>query len=171
MSLGGRRSTLGYLRGPQNEENLNGTHPAMCAALRTNSDVQLPYRFALDTCAHADGECQENCVSKASFEEVLETYQNAQDAQAGCACDYQNKRAAKICNEAKGCIEGHRKRHACISCDRPAYIGERHEPRLRADAYGKVITRSQQESIIFLARTRMLRRPNPSTQPLMSFSR
>jgi hypothetical protein len=48
-ALGGRRSKLGSFRGPQNEENLNGTHPATCAAMQTNSDVQLPYRFVGDT--------------------------------------------------------------------------------------------------------------------------
>jgi hypothetical protein len=84
MSLGCRRSKHVFSHGPQNEENFNGTHPAMCMALQTNSDVQLPYRFALDTYTHADGECQENCVSKASFKEVLEACQNIQDAQAGC---------------------------------------------------------------------------------------
>jgi hypothetical protein len=147
MVLGGRRRKLGSFHGPQNEENLNDAHPAMCAALRTNSDVQLPYRFALDTYTHANGKCQENCVSKASFEEVLEACQNAQDAQAGYACDYQNKRAAKSCNEVKECIKGHRKLHASISCNILAYTGERHVTRLCADAYGKGITRSQKESI------------------------
>jgi hypothetical protein len=63
------------------------------------------------------------------------------------ACDYQNMRAAKSCNEVKECIKGHRKLHASISCNRPAYIGKRHVARLCADAYGKGITRSQEESI------------------------
>jgi hypothetical protein len=127
MSLGGRRSKLGSFHGPRNEENLNSAHPAMCAALQSNSDVQLLYRFALDTYAHADGKCRENCVSKASCEEVLEACQNAQDARAGYACDYQNKHAAKSCNEFEECVEGNRKLHAPISCNRPAYIGKRHD--------------------------------------------
>jgi hypothetical protein len=147
MALGGRRSKLGSFHGPQDEENLDGACPAVCAALQTNSDVQLPYRFALDTYTHADGERQENCVSQASFKGVLEAFQNAPDAQAGYAGDYQNKRAAESRNEVKGCIEGHRKLHASISCDRLAYIGKRHVPRLCADAYGEGITRSQQHQL------------------------
>jgi hypothetical protein len=147
MALGGRRSKLGSFRGPQNEETLNGTHPATCAAMQTNSDAQLPYRFALDADTHANGKCQENCVSEASFEEVLEACQNSQDAQVGYACDYQNKRAAESCNEVEECIKGHRKLRATISCNRFAYVGERHVARLCADAYGKGIALAQQESI------------------------
>ena len=41
----GRRCQLGRLHGPINHESINGTHPAMLAAQRCNSDVQLPYRF------------------------------------------------------------------------------------------------------------------------------
>ena len=41
----GRRCQLGSLHGPMNHESINGTHPAMLAAQRCNSDVQLPYRF------------------------------------------------------------------------------------------------------------------------------
>jgi hypothetical protein len=147
MSLGGRRSTSGSFQGPQNDENLNGAHPAMCAALRTNSDLQLAYRFALDTYTRADAECQENCVSKASFEDVLEACQKAQDVRAEYACDYQNKRAGKSRNEVKECAKSHRKLRASIACNRPACIGKRHVARLCADAYGKGVTRSQQESI------------------------
>ena len=77
----------------------------------------------------------------------MEACHNAQDAQARYACDYQNMRAAKSCNEVKECIKGHRKLHGSISCNRPAYIGKRHVTPLCADAYGKGITRSQQESI------------------------
>ena len=47
MANGGRRNKLGSLHGPINHEYLNGTHPAMLAAQRFNSDVQLPYRFPI----------------------------------------------------------------------------------------------------------------------------
>ena len=40
-----RRCQLGSLHGPMNHESMNGTHPALLAAQRRNSDVQLPYRF------------------------------------------------------------------------------------------------------------------------------
>ena len=42
MPLGGRRNRLGCLHGLRNEENINGTHPALAACLQTNSDVQIP---------------------------------------------------------------------------------------------------------------------------------
>ena len=41
----GRRCQLGSLHGPVNHESINGKHPAMIAAQRCNSDVQLPYIF------------------------------------------------------------------------------------------------------------------------------
>ncbi len=52
MALTGRRCQLGALHGPMNEENLNGTHPAMLAAQRCNSDVQLPYRLPVCEATH-----------------------------------------------------------------------------------------------------------------------
>ena len=112
LPCGGRRSKLGALHGPQNEENLNGTHPAMLAALQCNSDVQLPYRFGISEQTHCTTACTENCVDIASSKEVVEAAQNAQDAQAGYACDYQNKRAARSCNEVKECVKGHKQMHA-----------------------------------------------------------
>ena len=39
MALTGRRSKLGSLHGPMNQESLNGSHPAMLAAHQFNSDV------------------------------------------------------------------------------------------------------------------------------------
>ena len=45
MACGGRRNRIGSLQGPQNDESINGTHPAMTVALPYNSDVQLPYRL------------------------------------------------------------------------------------------------------------------------------
>ena len=41
----GRRCQLRRLHGPMNHESIDGTHPAMAAAQRCNSDVELPYRF------------------------------------------------------------------------------------------------------------------------------
>ena len=146
MPCGGRRNKLGSLHGPQNEENINGTHPAMLAALHCNSDVQLPYRFGISEHTHCASACNEQCVDTVRFKEVVEAAQNAQDAQAGYACDYQNKRAARSCNEVKECVKGHRQLHADLKNEPPAYIGKRHVTRLCSDAYGKGIVRSNQES-------------------------
>ena len=54
MACSGRRNKLGSLHGPQNEENVNGTHPVLLAALQCNSDVQLPYRFPICEATHDD---------------------------------------------------------------------------------------------------------------------
>ena len=77
----------------------------------------------------------------------MESLQNSQDAQVGYACDYQNKRAARSCNEVKECIKGHRRLQNQIQDKRPDYIGKRQVTRLCSDAYGRGIVRSNQESI------------------------
>ena len=143
----GRRNKLGSLHGPRNEENQNGTHPAMSAFSQTNSDVQLPYRFAITEETHDDMVCPEKCSRKHTLKDVIETVQSIQDAQIGYQCDYQNKRAARSCNEVKECMKGHRKLSADTVDKSPNYIGKRHVTRLCSDAYGKGIVRSQQESM------------------------
>ena len=52
LPIKGRRSKLGSLHGPMNNEWINATHPAMLATQRCNSDVQIPYRFPIDHCVH-----------------------------------------------------------------------------------------------------------------------
>ena len=42
LSSKGKKNMLGCLVGPRNDEWLNGTHPALLAGLRCNSDVQIP---------------------------------------------------------------------------------------------------------------------------------
>ena len=91
--------------------------------------------------------CSEKCFQKHTLKDVVETVQNIQDAQIGYQCDYQNKRAARSCNEVKECMKGHRKLSADIVDKSPNYIGKRHVTRLCSDAYGKGIVRSQQESM------------------------
>ena len=63
MALTGRRSKLGALHGPMNQEWLNATHPAMLAFQRDNSDVQLPYRFPMTADTHDDSLCSESCLT------------------------------------------------------------------------------------------------------------
>ena len=78
---------------------------------------------------------------------VVTAVQNSQDSQVGYTCDYQNKRAARSCNEVKEAIKGHKHLSASVHDKRPAYIGHRQVLRLCSDAYGKGIVRSQQESM------------------------
>lgn len=57
LPIRGRRSKLGSLHGPVNNESINGTHPAMLACQRCNSDVQIPYRFPIDKSFHVLFSC------------------------------------------------------------------------------------------------------------------
>ena len=115
--------------------------------MQCNSDVQLPYRVPICESSYATGHCTENCIEAMDKKEMLEAVQNTQDAQAGYACDYQNKRATQCCNEVKEAVKGHRK--ICAdNADKPVgYIGRRLVARLCSDAYGRGIVRSMQESI------------------------
>ena len=81
----GRRCQLGSLHGPMNHESINGTHPAMLAAQRCNSDVQLSYRFPIIKESHYCCHC--TCILS-NDKVMVEAMQMAQDAQAGYACDY-----------------------------------------------------------------------------------
>ena len=68
-----------------NHESINGTHPALLAAQRCNSDVQLPYRFPIIKESHC---CCCNCRCLRHNDTVMvEAMQMAQDAQAGDVCD------------------------------------------------------------------------------------
>ena len=115
---------MGSLHGPRNEENINGTHPVLLAFLQTNSDVQLPYRFAISPEVHADDCCSEACSESLNMKNILHASQCCQDAQIGYTCDYQNKRAARSCNETRECIKGHRRLQNTIQDKRPDYILE-----------------------------------------------
>ena len=60
MPVSGRKNRLGALHGPYSHAWLNMTHPALLAALRCNSDVQLPYRLPV-TC----GTCKSSALGLA----------------------------------------------------------------------------------------------------------
>ena len=63
----GRKCQLGGLHGPMNHESLNATHSAMLAALRCNSDVQLPYRLPIIESTHCcHGKPRPTCGSRAN---------------------------------------------------------------------------------------------------------
>ena len=143
MAASGRRSKLGSLHGPMNHESLNATHPAMLAAHRFNGDVQLPYRLPI--CAETH-DCEEDCVEQVEESVIVEAAQVAQDAQAGYACDYCNKRQPMAFNEVKECCKGHRDLKERVAGQGIEYVGKRHATRLLCDAYGKGIVRGQAEN-------------------------
>ena len=108
MPAVGRKNMTGSLHGPMNEANINGTHPAMLATQQCNSDVQLPYRLPLTTGTHSElCPLGDKCLESYDESAVVKACQLAQDAQAGYACDYQNKRQPCGCNEVRECCVGH----------------------------------------------------------------
>ena len=72
--------------------------------------------------------------------------QVAQDAQAGDACDYCNKRQPMTFNEVKECCNGFVELSRKLQGERVDYIRERHATRLMCDSYGKGIVRGQCEN-------------------------
>ena len=145
VALTGRRSMLGSLHGPMNHESLNGSHPAMLAVQTCNSDVQLPYRFPICSETHSLA-CEEECVEGADDIVIVRAAQVAQDAQAGYACDYCNKRQPMAFNEIKECCKGLQDLSSRVGGERINYVGKRHASRLMSDAYGKGIVRGQVEN-------------------------
>jgi len=143
MAITGRRSKLGSLHGPMNHECLNGTHPALLAVQRFNSDVQLPYRFPIVEETHS---CCDDCVDESKLMTIVEAAQCAQDAQAGYACDYCTKRQPMAFNEVKECCKGHITLSEKLGGEKVNYIGKRHVTRLMCDAYGKGVVRGQVEN-------------------------
>ena len=87
-----------------NHEFINGTHPAMLAAQRCNSDVQLPDRSPIIKESHVCRHCK--CILDTG-KVMVEAMQLAQDAQAGYACDYCTKRQPMAFNEVQECCKGH----------------------------------------------------------------
>ena len=67
-------------------------------ALRCNGDVQVPYRFPITEKLHeACGRCALDCASQQEMRQA----QVNQAAQAGYACDYQNKRLPIAVHEVR----------------------------------------------------------------------
>ena len=77
---------------------------------------------------------------------MINDAQVSQDAQAGYACDYQNKRQPMACNEVKECCKGHAALSQELSGLSAAKIWQRFASRLMSDAYGKGVVRSQTEN-------------------------
>ena len=145
MACSGRRSKLGSMHGPMNNEWLNGTSPAMLAVQQFNSDIQLPYRFPVTPETHSELCCEECCQS-VDENTIVQAAQFAQDAAAGYACDYCSKRQPMAFNEVRECCKGHQTLNQKLQADRINYIGKRHASRFMSDAYGKGIVRGQAEN-------------------------
>ena len=147
MPSSGRKNLIGSLHGPMNEANINGTHPAMLATQHCNSDVQLPYRLPLTADTHSSM-CPlgEQCLQLYSEGDVVKACQLAQDAQAGYACDYQNKRQPCGCNEVRECCVGLSKLGESLHNQPLAYQGKRYMTRVLCHAYNNGIVRSAVEN-------------------------
>lgn len=151
LAITGRRNQLGTLLGARNDEWLNGSHPAMLAALRCNSDVQVPYRFAITESIHKDiNGCDGDCIDEANLDETVDAIQASQDAQIGYCCDYANKRGPVACNECREWIRGQRVLGAQLEGAKSSYIAARHAKRIMSDAYGRGVVRGAVEAMSLL---------------------
>ena len=151
MPSSGRRNKIGSLHGPMNHEWLNGTHPAMLAAHRFNSDVQVPYRLPI---CEATISCEGKCLASVDEEEMILASQLAQDAQAGYACDYCNKRQPMAFSECKECLKGIRRMGEGMEKKSLRYKIKRYALRICSDAYGKGIVRGHTENTNLCAYTK-----------------
>lgn len=142
----GKRSMVGMPWGPCNDANVNGNHPALLAAARCNGDVQLPYRFPITIDTHNHEMCHEQCHEEMSLEQLVREAQINQAAQAGYACDYQNKRAQIANHETKEMMKGQQHMYEELKDNKPGYYGARTVKRLMTDLYGRGIVRGAVET-------------------------
>lgn len=136
----GKRSMIGLPWGPYNEPNLNGTHPALLAALRCNSDVQPPYRFPMTPLSHSSDLCQGGC-EKVPVWNLIREAQITQAAQAGYAADYQNKRLPVAVHECKEWMKAQQNLIEELQENKPGYVGARLGKRLITDCYARGVCR------------------------------
>ncbi|CAL1131003.1 unnamed protein product [Cladocopium goreaui] len=149
----GKRNAVGLVLGPRNDPDVNGNHPALLVALRCNGDVQVPYRLPCIAETH-DERCPGQCHLKASSKELVRAAQRNQAAQAGYACDYQNKRLPIAINEIKEWGLGQRSLGTQLH-DKPAgYVGARVAKRLITDCYGRGVVRGAAECFELIAHAR-----------------
>ena len=141
----GKRSMLGLFYGPCNDPNLNGTHPGLLAALRCNSDVQVPYRFPITAGLHAP-QCTEECDKKVPIYTLIKEAQITQAAQAGYQCDYQNKRLPLCIHECKEWEKGQRKLAEELEKNKTGYYAARANKRLITDCYARGVCRGAAEA-------------------------
>ena len=139
MPASGRKNSICTLQGPRDEAYLNGTHPAILAFGRCNSDVQLPYRLpcVCDVCASP--------TDPRELQEIVTAAQRAQDAQTGYCCDYCAKTQPMAFAELKELQKGHARLAEQTKGRGVEYQGKRHMTRFLSDAYCKGIVRGQAE--------------------------
>jgi len=146
MPYKGKRSMLGLPWGPCNDPNLNGCHPALLAALRSNCDVQPPYRFPITADTHSQAFCQQNCEEKMPVWQLVKEAQTNQAAQAGYACDYQNKRLPIAVHKVKEWMKGQQHLSEELQSKKVGYVGARVGKRLITDCYGRGVVRGAVET-------------------------
>ena len=122
----GKKNLVGSVHGPLNDESLNGFVPALlagCPSLNFNNDIQIPYRFPILESLHASGLCEQECWNETDETEQVLAVQTQQNAQAGYACDYQNRRSAQSVNEVKEAKKVHHAMAEKIMDKHTSYIG------------------------------------------------
>ena len=142
----GKKSMVGMPWGPCNDPNLNGNHPALLTGLRCNGDVQLPYRFPITKDTHAHQQCTQNCDQEMPLRKLVLEAQTNQAAQAGYACDYQNKRLQIANHEIKEWMKGQKHLSEELKDSKAGYVGARQVKRLITDCYGRGIVRGAVET-------------------------
>ena len=141
----GKRSMVGLPWGPCNDPNLNGTHPALTAALRCNSDVQPPYRFPVAPLTHSGALCGEACHKNMPVQSLIWEAQITQAAQAGYAADYQNKRLPIAVHECKKWMKAQKNLAEELQDQKPGYVGARLGKRVITDCYARGVCRGAVE--------------------------
>ena len=142
----GKKSMTGLPWGPCNDPNLNGNHPALLATLRCNGDVQLPFRFPITPETHDCELCQEKCDQELPLWKLIQEAQINQAAQAGYACDYQNKRVQIANHETKEWMRGQQHLYEELKDGKAGYLGARSVKRLITDCYGRGVVRGAVET-------------------------
>ena len=148
----GRRNLVGALVGPRINEWVNGTHPALTAALRANTDVQLPYRLPPCKETHSSLCDEASCLDGVDLQSVITAAQHAQNAQCGDAGDYGSKRQVVALHEVNEWMRGQRALGEELAGKARSYQGARHIRRFLSDAYGRGIVRSAPEVVNLLTR-------------------
>ena len=155
MPAKGKRSMLGSLWGPVNDPDLNGTHPALLAALRCNSDLQLPYRFPINADTHSTLCADETCPGgNQPVRALVREAQTNQAAQAGYACDYANKRLPIATQEIREWNKGNKDLVEELRGKPAGYVASRVESRLITDYFGRGCCRGAVECSNLITRHR-----------------
>ena len=147
----GKRNAVGLIMGPRNDPDVNGNHPALLAGLRCNGDVQVPYRVPCTAETH-DPRCRGNCHLQASSKELVKAAQRNQAAQAGYACDYQNKRLPIAIHEIKEWGKGQQKLGVELEGKPAGYVGARVAKRLVTDCHARGVVRGAAECFALIDR-------------------